>query len=258
MKTRRDDGSVHFSDLKEIEKSPAHYLAAVNRQHESTRHMRVGTVCHEKVLGPRPGKALAHWDGERKGNAYKTFAAEHHDAEIVTTSENDDGTELARAVLADPIFQSLGPFRREAAITWTDAGILCATDGIDMLGTDWLGELKTCRCAQPAAFSRAAASMYYHAQIAFYLGGAVSCGLLSESARALIVAVESTDPYPVTTLSLSSRDLLEGRKLVVKWLERLRQCEAENHWPGYAQSIVPFEMAVWGLDEEEGEEVAAE
>jgi hypothetical protein len=60
--------AVHFSRLKLMAMSPAHYRAAAKR---GTAAMGFGTVVHALVLG---GDAIVY-DGERKGGAWSAFKA---------------------------------------------------------------------------------------------------------------------------------------------------------------------------------------
>lgn len=62
--------AVHFSRLKLMALSPAHYLAAAERD-EETPAKRMGTLVHARSLGGE----LVVYDGERTGNAWKHFKA---------------------------------------------------------------------------------------------------------------------------------------------------------------------------------------
>jgi hypothetical protein len=59
---------VHFSRLKLMQLSPAHYRAAEDRD-EETPAKRMGTLVHALVLGGE----LIVYDGERRGNAWRAF-----------------------------------------------------------------------------------------------------------------------------------------------------------------------------------------
>ena len=49
--------------------------------------------------------------------------------------------------------------------------------------------------------------------------------------------------------------------MIHSWMETLRQCEESGHWPGYAQSVVDWDVPgdedelIFG-DEDEGSEAA--
>src|SRR4029079_16159953 len=54
---------LHFSDLKHIAKSPAHYLYAVTHERKQEGHERLGTALHLLLLG-QPERVILY-DGRR-------------------------------------------------------------------------------------------------------------------------------------------------------------------------------------------------
>lgn len=228
---------LHFSDLKRMALSPAHYLAGLGNDHDKPA-MRFGRLVHTLVLG---GPAVAVYEGERRGNAWKAFRAENEGREIVTRSELDEATNVARAVLSSEVARPYLIGERERPVEWTTNGRRCATRGIDVLGSTFLADLKTTNCAEPGRFSRACLRMAYHGQLAWYQDAAASIGRHVD--EAFIIGVETAPPYAVTVLRVTPRTLHEGRKLSRLWLERLLACEAANEWPGYVQSVVDLDVA---------------
>lgn len=228
---------VHWTTLARIGMSPAHYQAALAEEMEDTYGMRIGRLTHTIVLGGPPS---AVWEGTRRGKAWEEFKAAHEGHEIVTASENEAATRIARAVQACPIATSLLGGETEVPLEWTnDLGIRCATRGVDFIGDTFFGDLKTTRCSEPGRFNRDARFRCYHAQLANYRDGLRKVRG-KDFEHAYIVAVESTPPYCVTTLHLGPRALEEGDRINRLWYERLRQCIEANEWPGYVQSVVEF------------------
>lgn len=244
---------VHFSDLKEIDLSPAHFRASVEASHlfEATRDMRVGTVVHELVLGPHKTKPLFLYDEglERKGNAWKEYEkkkkAEHPGCEIVTQAEWDDAKLIADAVKADPVARRiLEGTRREVKLSWESGGIACETDGIDIVGVGYIGDLKRTSCTEPEGFSRHAAKHHWHVQIAFYDEGARLNGI-DTSKGLYLIGVEPVPPYAVTVMRVPQETIEIAQRVYVKWLERLRIARENDHWPTYTQTIVDFILPPW-------------
>jgi PDDEXK-like domain of unknown function (DUF3799) len=263
IKSRHDDGAVHFSALSKMAKSPAHYLAACARVWAPTRGMRIGTIVHELVLGPRAGQRVVRAPfADRRAKGWADFAAKHVGAELMTETEWREAEPVAAAVLADEIAAPLiASGKREAALRWNSAGVECATDGIDLLGADFVCDLKTSVTSEPGRLQRLALGFSYHAQLAFYLEGARENGY--PVTRALVIGVETSPPYPVTVLEMTPAMLVEGQKAICGWLERLIVCENEQHFPAYTQCIVPWDVPPWLADvpddgeEGDGEEVDA-
>lgn len=231
------DRPVHFSELSKIALSPQHYVAACQRELHDTAPMRFGRLVHTIVLGGPPS---AVWDGERRGNAWKEFQAANEGREIVTRKEVDEATRVANAVMSDPVAAPYLVGRTEYGVEWSLFGRKCATRGIDILGDAFIADLKTTNCAQPDRFRRAALRMGYHAQLAMYRTAAESLGRRIN--EGILIAVETKPPYAVTVHRLREPALEEGAKILRLWMERLRNCEEANEWPGYAQDVLDFEI----------------
>ena len=178
----------------------------------------------------------------------------HFVAEIVTDAEWRDAEPCALAVLADPVARELiEGSRREVALRWDDAGIACATDGIDGVNDakrliwdlKWSGV-----SSEPDAFSRHATRLGYPAQMAWFERAAQANGIATDGGVHLI-AVEAEAPYVTTVLRLEPDALMAGARSVALWLERYRVCRDSGTWPGYAQSVVPFVLPAWAGEPEE-------
>lgn len=253
---------LHFSDLKLMSRSPMHvHHARTSSRREPTRAMRIGTIVHHLVCGPHTRKPLLRFDGDaRKGNAWESFRrAAPPGAELVTATEWAEAEPIAAAVLADPIAAPIiRGSRREVALAWDDAGISCATDGIDgvneALGVIW--DLKLSHSSEPSEFSRHGSRMGYHAQMAWYQRAARANGIRTDGGVYLFT-VEQGEPHPVTTFDMRGDPTAAGERAITLWLERYRACHDSKAWPGYVQSIVPFELPSW-VPGDEVEETAGE
>ncbi len=146
--------------------------------------------------------------------------------------------------------------RKEVALQWNDAGISCATDGVDVVGDlGFLADLKITNSSQPQKFERTSANFFYHAQMAYYRTGA-HANKIDTSNGLFLLACESKPPFACTVFELNERMVDQGLRSCAIWLERLRLCEENDHWPEYAQSPVPLDLPAWmgdGDDEEPGE-----
>jgi PDDEXK-like domain of unknown function (DUF3799) len=229
------DGYVHFSNLKYIARSAAHYRVACERRLEPTPAMRFGSLVHAIVLG---GDYVV-WRGTRRGKDWETFALEHTSRLIVTEDELLRAQLVADAVLRHPRTQPWLRGIREQHVLWEYQGRACSSR-LDVSGEDFIADLKVTTNTDPETLQRACAKMAYHAQLAFYALARRSIGLPVE--QCAIVAVESAPPFEVTILRLTARTLEIGTKLVRLWMERLLACEAVDQWPGYVQTEVDWEI----------------
>ncbi len=248
---------VRFSHLKKMALSPAHYRASLEEP-KDTGPMAFGRLVHSMVL---EGDFVVY-DGERRGNAWKDFAAEHAGKDIYTIKEADRAKRIAEAVRNHPLAGMLLVGDRELHVQWETMGRACSSR-LDVIGTGWLGngrpflsDLKTTVSSEPGKFSRDAIWRGYHAQAAWYQDAAAFIGRPVEDV--FLTAVETEAPFAVTVLHLTPRLLEQGRKLCRLWLERLLACEAADEWPAYAQSIVDLDAAEdFALVIDEDDEAAA-
>lgn len=227
---------LHWSDLKVIEQSPAHFRWRLeNKPPVQTPSMRYGSLLHCLVLG---GKFVSY-PGERRGNAWKDFEAANEGAFIVTQKELGRCLEASRQVLSDPV---AGPYLRgDKEREWKAQMFGRACGGrIDVSGKTFTVDLKFTRTTDPAKLQRQALQMGWHAQIAWYMEARRALG--EDPGEGVLVAIESKEPHPVTVMRLTERCLLEGAKQNRLWLERLQACEEADHWPGYVQAPIPLDV----------------
>ena len=228
---------VHFSTLKLMARSPAHYHDALLHRTEPTAAMRLGTAVHAMVLGE--WKPLAVWTGgTRRGKEWEIFKAVNAGCEIITLDEHATATAIADAITRDPLAAEL--FMRctirESVVDWTIGDRQCCGRP-DAFGPDVLVELKTTSDANPAKFPWQASRLGYHAQMAWYLD---ALGRDGYERTPYIVAVETKPPFVVQSFELTPDAIDFGRRCYRLWLERLLVCEASESWPGYSQCIEPL------------------
>lgn len=247
---------VHFSNLKMMALSAAHFKASCEATFQPTPDMREGTITHHIVLGPHRTKPLVRYDGEeRKGNAWKDFADQHKGSEIVTAREWARAEPLANAIKADRQVQEfLEGAYREKPLKWTSGGIECETDGIDIVqvqnGMGLIADLKRTSCTEPAGFARHAFKQLWHVQMVFYEEAANANGI--DTSRGLyLIGAEPDPPYAITVMRLTTQLIDLGRRTYIKWLEQLRRARAEDYWPSYTQTVVDFDVPDWMADNDE-------
>lgn len=241
---------LHWSDLKLMGQSPMHVRHRIENATEPTAAMLFGTLVHSLVLG---GDVVVY-EGERRGNAWKDFAAAHEGRTVVTAKEAAEARRVADAVRNDPVAAPLLVGRHEVAWKTKMHGRECG-GRIDVVGHGYTVELKTTNDASPHRFSWQCRRMCYASQLAWYADARIAMG--QDPGDAYIIGVETKAPYPVTVLRVTGRALEEGRRLNRLWLERLAACEAADEWPGYVQSVVDLDIVEDAGLIIDGEEVEA-
>jgi len=232
---------VHFSTLKLIARSPAHYRHALLAPREPSIAMRLGTLVHARVLGGC--KRIDIYDGERRGNAWKAYKADHAGQEIATRAEANFAQQIGDLVLADPnasmLFRSPGT-TVETEILYDIAGRACSCRP-DAFGPGRVAELKVTHDANPATFHWHATRQGWLAQMAWQLDALEAAGHgRADERQAFIVAVEQKPPHVVQVYELQPDAVDFGRRCYRLWWERLMVCEASNVWPGYTQGVAPL------------------
>ncbi len=230
---------LHFSSLKWLGKSPAHYHYHLTEPFVPTPAMRLGTLVHQAVLG---GPEPIVFEGDRRGKAWTEFKAANDGAEVFTADEAGRAREIAGAVLGTyPVAELLETAQKEAPFSWDIAGRACAGRA-DAFGPTWVLDLKTTACAEPGKFPWDALRRSYNSQLAWYSNGLRLAGL-ADPIDHYIVAVETAPPYPVVLYQITPRAIDAGTALWRSWFERLRVCEETNEWPGYTQTIVDLDIS---------------
>jgi exodeoxyribonuclease VIII len=233
---------VRFSSLKAMARSPMHYRHSVEEGWEQSLAMRMGSAVHAILFG----QPYALWSGKvRNGKAWEDFQAQHGETLILNARELAEAQGIAAAVESHSEARRLliaDDLAIERRINWSFMGRDCAGTP-DVRAAGYIVDLKTTRCADPERFVRDASFRAYHAQLAWYLDGVIQAGLGTPT-EAYIVAVESTPPHPVTVLRLTDNAIDQGRRLCRIWMERLLSCERANHWPGYVEGVVDFDVDV--------------
>jgi hypothetical protein len=253
---------TRFSLLKLMAECPAKYLHACQQPQDDSlaarlgavnpgvksrgEALRFGTAVHEMLLGSEA--KIAVYGGRRAGKAWDAFqvdASERGCVEILNAREHAIARGVVGALKRHPIAMKLllDGTTVEQKIEWSWMGKACRSTP-DARSKKHMVDLKTARTAHPRMFERQGAALYYHAQAAFYSQALEAVGEPVPD-DCYVIAVEKTQPHPVTVMRFDSEALDIGARLNRLWFEQLLQCEAANHWPEYVPppAIASFSIA---------------
>lgn len=237
---RETDGRVHFSRLKLMARSAAHYKANPRKDSAS---FRLGRAVHSYVLGNPDSIVVYEGRRDKRMKVYQEFLAKHPGKTILSPSEMYDVKGMRMAIERNPIAMQLLQGHREQYMQWQLDGHECAGTPDVWRDDGGVTELKTDDDTEPESFQRSAEKYHYHAQVSWYqmalvLGKRIPC--VQPGAHCAIVAVESKEPYCVTIIELSPNDLADGRALWRDWLYKLEKAQLFDEWPGYAARPIPW------------------
>lgn len=259
---------LNFSALRHVATSPLHYRhARGTAETADTPALRVGRYLHALLTGEpvRAEEPAIVYEGERRGNAWKAFAAEHAGEKIVTrkeadrlAAEPDRAADMAEAILnwRDENGKKIARYilegaRFEQAIQWTHAetGQLCkaridAIESLKFTGGIVLSELKTTRSIKPAAFSREVETRLYYAQIGMYAAGVEA--VVGAWPSAWSIVVENIPPHDVVVYRVPDELLVPGWRAVEGWIRAVDAAERSGVWHGVAGGkVLDLERSAW-------------
>lgn len=246
--------AVNWSTLKEMRRSPRHYLHRLKNPKADTSRLALGRATHTAVFEPdRFMLDYVLWDGDRRGKAYTAFCEQHPDQTILKVEEYETCLAMRDAVRSHPVAGPLltPPGEAEKVITWTDAATGLACKGrIDWWRVGLLCDLKTTATIDRRRFASTVFEMGYHGQGAFYRAGLIANGL--DAAPFRIIAVEAAAPHDVAVFTLDDDALYQGELLVADLLALVAAGRFSGQWPGAYPEEVPLSLPAWAFPKEEG------
>jgi PDDEXK-like domain of unknown function (DUF3799) len=241
------DGRLHFSLAKQVAESAATAKHSCLFPKEPTPVMEFGSIV-DALLMPRPTRTVVVYPGKvRNGKAWDEFEAENAGNIITLRRDYERAMMCADAIRNDEVVRDLGLMHGEQqrVIQWEmydlpwASGIDGDRGGLDLLGNDWIADVKVTPSVQPKRWSNQARRMLYPEQLAAYRMAASSIGRHIKNCYLIGVAAQA--PHLVTVIRIPDHDLTEAERTLYAWCERIRQCEAADRWPGYVQTAVDLE-----------------
>jgi hypothetical protein len=243
-------------------KSPSHYKQAVDEDIGESigRYTKErGSALHSLVLG---GPQVIKYTGKvRRGKDWEEFQKQQPSSSYILTAKEYEKTHAMAAKVRSCV--PAQPFLRgehEKEVHWSWLGRECVSH-IDILGKNFVAEIKTCESSHPQRFRWMSLKYGYHAQLAFYKLAAFNAGIFTgpwESINCYVIAVESKAPYPVSAIRMKPELISQGEMMCRSWMERLLVCEESNQWPEYTSTVEEMEAPEEDPELEFPDEVTSE
>jgi hypothetical protein len=218
----------HFSSIKEMHRSPAHYRSRVRPADSDA--LRGGRAFHGGILDPGALR-IVEYAGVRRGKEWAAFRAAHTDALILTAAQATDVGAMRASVRAHKhASRILRDGRAEVSAQFDVDGVPFKSRLDFVCSNGDLVELKSTRDNHPQQFEREFARRLYHAQVALYRMALQANGV--RCAKVYCIAICKTPPHEVIVYDISEETIETGARWVRDWVSRLKECERQRVWPG--------------------------
>ncbi len=248
--------AVNASSLKEMRKSPRHYLHRIRNPLDDTPRLAIGRATHTAVFEPdRFLLDFVLWaGGDRRGKAYSEFCEQHPNQGILKPEEYATCLAMRDAVRSHPVAGPAlsPPGEAEKVLVWTDeaTGLQCK-GRLDWWRVGLFADLKTTGDIDEHKFCALAYRMGYHVQLAFYRAGLIANGLDAPPPR--IIAVEAAAPHDVACFALDDDAMYAGEVEVADLMAKVAAGKFSNQWPGRYPEERPLSIPAWALGSSDGD-----
>ena len=250
-------GSSH---LRELLRSPLHYITRVNTPSKETPAMKLGTAVHCAILEPERFEIeyieAPVIDRRTKDGKALWSELEQSGRIVLTADEYLKITQMASAVKNHEIASKLiSGGVAEQSVYWNQkvssldvSEILCKArpDYIKPLKKGYvIVDIKTTQDASISEFQKKAYYQWlYHLQAAHYVRGFEA--ITGEKVVAFMyVAIESEPPYAISVFKAGDDYLEAGKKKTHELYELYANCVANNSWPSYSSEIQELRLPKW-------------
>lgn len=240
------------SHLRELLRSPLHYITSVNSEHKETPAMRLGTATHCAILEPerfeieyveapvidrrtKDGKAI--WSELEQSGRIVLSSDEY--SKVTGMAKAIRGHELASKLISGGVCEQSVYWDQKVSCL-DELEILCKgrPDYVKPLNKGYvIVDIKTTQDASMYEFQRKAYYKYcYHLQAAHYVRGFES--VTGEKVIAFMyIAVESEPPYAISVFKAEDDYMKAGEQKTLELYELYAKCMAKDEWPSYSTGI---------------------
>ena len=245
--------AISASILKRLDElgSPAHVKM---RTHNESESMLQGTALHTMLMAPDKFDVLHYVRpkirraGKANLAAIEQFEADNPGKSPIQPEQHENLKQVVGAVKANPFAGPiLSETRKEVSIFWHDEEIDADCKArFDMLGADYIADLKSTRCAERTQFTRDVLWKFrYWIQAVFYYRGARHIGLPVKDFH--FIAIELEAPFGCTVHTLEESELMAAQSRVVALAKQWAECVKTGYYPAYP--LVRNLISIGGDDE---------
>ena len=248
------------SHLRELLRSPLHYITRVNTPSKETPAMKLGTAVHCAILEPERFEIeyieAPIIDRRTKDGKVLWSELEQSGRIVLSSDEYTKVTQMANAVRNHEIASKLiSGGVAEQSVYWNQrVSLLDVSEIFCKARPDYLKPLKRgyvivdIKTTQDASISEFPKKAYYqwlyHLQAAHYLRGFEA--VTGEKVIAFMyIAIESELPYAISVFKAGDDYLEAGKKKTQELYELYANCVANDSWPSYSSDIQELRLPKW-------------
>lgn len=251
--------AISNSKLKPLEKSGAHFLAALDEPSKTTPAQHMGKLIHASVLEPKKLKERYEF-ATRKLDMRKKEDKEYKASVIESGRELvaiDDAMKVAQITGKVQLHEGASKLlfdlegSAEVSAFWTDeeTGVECKGRFDYLTDSGFIVDLKTTVDADEENFKRTIANFKYYRQAAMYIDAYQT--IKKQACKGfIIVAVEKESPYEVACYRINDAAIEQGRREYKALLRTYKACKDNNSFKGYSPLIEDVGLPLWALDED--------
>lgn len=254
---------INGSWLKAMGISPLHFQAYTKRKDDPTEPQTDGRHIHTCCLELALYEATTcTWEGgvtkdgkptkSKNSTAFKEYrAAMESQGKEVLSGYKDWLYRRIRSAVHEhqPARDLVTSAQAELSVFWTHPIGLEMKSRLDLLGSNFVADLKTAADITPEGFGRAAHRYGYGVQGALYQDAAQA--LTGSKLPYYIIAVEKCEPFDVAVYELGDDILAMGRSQYCDNLRKVKACRESGEWPGIAPSVQSLEFPPWAYTDDD-------
>lgn len=235
---------ISLSALKQFARSPNHYIQYIHSKREPSTAMTLGSAIHCALLEPKELEKryafLPSINRRTKAGkeAYEQFQQMHEGKEILPQAEYERLLLVRDAVSRNPDASHL--LQTALAFEQSRTEIIYGNTpwkGIaDIVGPDWVADLKTAKDASPDAFQRTAHQLMYHEQ-------AVAYRRLFKVDKFYWIVAETEAPWNVSVYVQSEDAYKKAEYRITRLLTRFEEWDGQPE--GYTRGIQVLNLPHW-------------
>lgn len=246
--------AINWSALRNMRRSPKHYLHGLENTTEDTTRFALGRAVHTAVLeADRFPLDYVVYEGKRRaGKEWEGFEAANEGKTILKAGEYATVLAMRDAVLNHPTARKyLVAGQAEHTVQWVEKinGVELKCKARPDYIADAIADLKTTKDAGPGAFGRTSARFGYHCQLAWYRRGVRAA--LGRTLPIVLVAVEAEAPHDVAVYRVNDDALWAADEDINSLLAQVAACRAADHWPGVNETETDLQLPAWVFGDQE-------